>query len=99
LAAGFWHLNGQNGLAVEFGKPKIPFCECQAGVAFQGERRTLFEPRSLGEFGHRLEKARLAWVTLARGSLFSPLFWRDKKRFACRASPTTVEEATGLIFK
>jgi hypothetical protein len=39
----------------------------------------LFEPRSLGEFGRRLEKPRLAWVTLARGSLFSPLFWRDKK--------------------
>jgi hypothetical protein len=68
-------------------------------VAFQGERRTLFEPSLLGEFGRRLEKPRLAWVTLASGSLFSPLFWRDKKRFACRASPTNVDEATGLIFE
>jgi hypothetical protein len=48
-------------------------------VAFQGERRTLFEPRLLGEFGRLLEKPRLAWITRARGSLFSPLFWRDKK--------------------
>jgi hypothetical protein len=59
----------------------------------------LFEPSLLGEFGRRLEKPRLAWVTLASGSLFSPLFWRDKKRFACRASPTNVDEATGLIFE
>jgi hypothetical protein len=59
----------------------------------------LFEPNWFGEFGRRLEKARLAWVTLARGSLFSPLFWRDKKRFASRASPKTVDGAINSIFK
>jgi hypothetical protein len=40
--------------------PNAPFASAKAVVAFQGKRRTLFEPNWFGEFGRRLEKARLA---------------------------------------
>jgi hypothetical protein len=35
LAAGFWHLNGQNGLAVELGRPKFPFASAKRAWLFK----------------------------------------------------------------
>jgi hypothetical protein len=37
LAAGFWHLNGQNGLAVEFGRLKSPFASAKRAWLFKGK--------------------------------------------------------------